>query len=303
MNPHRPPPTHRLPFFRRRGAPRVEPEPGPDSEQTPTDDTMGAAASKAPWTPSYADVRVARAILKTLKLPTELTLDILDRARYWPTREFGGYAASAQAGARIIGLVNVMSPGIGRELGANKDEVPKIKEIEFNIKSRDQGWTSQGTEGTYNTSSWLEVFILRPRALDEGTHDLAPDLVGRNRLYPNIKDFQDTAYKYGWHLISRPPSPEQDPQSEEEFAWHLQANKVASRDTRPYNIVWAEDGHTGNEGSGNGEGFVKILQEGDQVVVLGRAKVCREVIYCSSDFDASFYPSKIGIWNGTDRFV
>jgi hypothetical protein len=47
---------------------------------------------------------------------------------------------------------------------ANRQNEPlKIREIEFTIVSHDQGWTTEPTKGTYETSSWFEVSILRPK--------------------------------------------------------------------------------------------------------------------------------------------
>ena len=40
-------------------------------------------------------------------------------------------------------------------------ETIKLKKMEFRIQSRDQGWTSEGGQGGFETSSWVEVSILR----------------------------------------------------------------------------------------------------------------------------------------------
>lgn len=106
---------------------------------------MGTISSK-PFTPAYADVCAARAALKSLKLPTELVLQVLDHARYWPSHEFKGSKVSAKNGASISLLGNAYDrANIFGSLATN--EALKVKEVEFEIKSRDQGWTSEGTEG------------------------------------------------------------------------------------------------------------------------------------------------------------
>jgi hypothetical protein len=70
---------------------------------------------------------------------------------------------------------------------------------------------------------------------------------------------------------------------EGEYAWWLQANEVARGTSifdgemvRRYNIVWGSRSNpnwVGNEGSGQGEGFVDSLQEDDWIVIWARAKV------------------------------
>lgn len=44
-----------------------------------------------------------------------------------------------------------------------QNEPLKVREIEFTIVSHDQRWTTEPTKGTYETSSWFEVTILRPK--------------------------------------------------------------------------------------------------------------------------------------------
>jgi hypothetical protein len=122
-------------------------------------DTMGTISSK-PFNPAYADVCAARAALKSLKLPTELVLQVLDHARYWPSYEFKGSKASASNGARISLLENVYDrANIFGSLAT--DEALKVKEIEFEINSRDQGWTSEGTEGMLHLPASIHMVLRR----------------------------------------------------------------------------------------------------------------------------------------------
>jgi hypothetical protein len=149
MDPLHSPPSYRLTRFCRLGplplVQLLDDRPYTPADVTPAADIMGAISSK-PFTPAYADVCAARATLKSLKLPTELVLQILDHARYWPSYEFKGSKVSAENGASISLLENIYDrANVFGSLATN--EALKVKEIEFEIRSRDQGWTSEGTEG------------------------------------------------------------------------------------------------------------------------------------------------------------
>jgi hypothetical protein len=78
-------------------------------------------------------------------------------------------------------------------------------------------------------------------------------------------DFEDAVRNKGWSLIPRVASAMGPQGDEDKFAWFLQANKVAARET--YQVVWAEDRWIGNDGSGKGECFLEMLKEGDHIVV------------------------------------
>lgn len=106
---------------------------------------------KSPLRPSYADVCVVRAMLQALNLPTELVLEILEYARYWPSLTLTGapdcqaVAGSRGASPGRICLDHEMFPeNILKNFGGEK---VKIKELVFDITSHDQGWTSEGTVG------------------------------------------------------------------------------------------------------------------------------------------------------------
>jgi hypothetical protein len=170
-----------------------------------------------PWhSPSYSDVCSARAHLKALSLPTELVLQILDYAHYYPQLVFAAnlqrpIVAAAQgtrncyaalcldAGVFDNGVVSAIRQG---------GEVPKIKELEFRVVSRDQGWTSEDTRGTYSTSSWLEVSILR--SLTE-SHTDAPSTHVPSLVWFDPSDLHHHVAGQGWELVKRPESAEQGP--------------------------------------------------------------------------------------------
>lgn len=124
------------------------PQPASDNDASPL---------RPSYSPSYADVCVVRAMLKTLNLPTELVLQVLDYAQYWPRRTILSTQvceASADAPGRIYLDVEILPERILQNSGGEK---VKIKAVEFEIWSGDQGWTSENTSGTFIES----LFCLR----------------------------------------------------------------------------------------------------------------------------------------------
>ncbi|KAF2685620.1 hypothetical protein K458DRAFT_476976 [Lentithecium fluviatile CBS 122367] len=238
-----------------------------DSLETPCENVV--------FSPTYADVCVARALLKARGLPTELVLEILEWAEYEPVREFSsteGQTASAHNRAvRSCLNAGVLTKNTLRDLKTASVST-KVKEIEFVISSRDQGWTSEGTDGTFQTSSWLEVSIVRPtglypsRALGGGV----PPISGAQRP----TDLQTMFARRGMTLVTRPEEAGWGIQNGEgHLAWYLQGNRVASRGRfSEYRVVWAVNHREGNEGAGDGLGFLEALGEGDRIVVWARAK-------------------------------
>ncbi|KAF2629997.1 hypothetical protein BU25DRAFT_336368 [Macroventuria anomochaeta] len=232
-----------------------------------------------PWVLDYKDVLEARALLKALGLPMELALEILDYAEYWPTRQFSieeertvkvaatmfrSSAAGLCLDADIFNDPNVDSL---REGG----EKVKVKAIEFHIRSRDQGWTSEPTRGTFSTSSWLETSILR--GVDDYNTKLPPSC-WLDSVFESPQSFQQHVTPRGWQLTRRPKCAEQGPQGGEgDLAWYLQGNRVATQGhTEEYHILWTHDDYEGNEGSGRGDDFLSELKEGDRLLVWARAK-------------------------------
>lgn len=245
-----------------------------------------------PWILDYDDVLEARALLKTLGLPTELVLNILDCAQYWPMREFSEKknnpvkVSATVSRSSVAGLclnVDVFNDPIVHSLRAGGEEV-KVKAIEFHIRSRDQGWTSESSQGTFNTSSWLEASILR--SVDGHNTDLTSShwLDG---ILDSPLSFQERVTPHGWHFVKRPEHAEQGPQGGEgDLAWYLQGNRVATQGRLgEYDVLWTRDGYRGNEGSGRGDGFLDELKKGDRLLIWARAKVrhssCAELFNCT----------------------
>lgn len=239
-----------------------------------------------PFKPTYVDICLARAMLKTLRLPTELVLDILDYACYWPKYEvwlnpnctaIAAAHLGSTSGATLCLEAAVFDNRIVNPI-RRRGEKPQVKRIEFEFSSRDQGWTSEGTEGTYATSSWLEVSIMRNNTDDDTS---VPISLTGNFLSNPLEYNQRATLGSDWSLVRRPKSAEQGPQDGEgDLAWYLQGNRVAAG-LRDYRVVWTRDGHEGNEGAGRGQGFLDELKDGDGIAVWGRAKVS-SLCYCNS---------------------
>ena len=239
-------------------------------------------AEPEPWSLDYDDVLQVRALLKALGLPMELALEILDRAEYWPTRQFSmGEGSTVKVAATmfrssVAGLcldIDVFNHPSVHSLREGGEKV-KVKAIDFHIRSRDQGWTSEPTQGTFSTSSWLETSILR--GVDDYNTKLPPSC-WLDSVFESPQSFQQHITPHGWQLVRRPEYAEQGPQGDEgDLAWYLQGNRVATQGrTGDYDVLWTHDDHEGNEGSGGGDGFLDELKEGDRLLVWARAKVCR----------------------------
>jgi hypothetical protein len=252
---------------------------------------------KEPWKLTYASVLEARSILKTIGLPTELALQILDHAEYWPSLSFSSQtrqlikarATSASPSAATLCLAApILNPDSLRYDG----EKPRVKAIDFHIRSRDQGWTSEPTRGTFHTSSWTEVSLLRgipPTAASNGSErDVSglPPSCWLPAVFASPASFLTHILPSGWSLVPRPEGAEQGPQGGEGgLAWFLQGNRVATEGRcEEYSVRWVrgvgereeeeEEEEEEREGKGSGEGFVENVREGDWLLVWARAKVC-----------------------------
>lgn len=272
---------------------------------------MDASASRGAslhrhFVPETKDIHTVRRSLARLGLPTELVLQILDYARYWTeltTENIEHHVLSDEewalhftAAYPYLWVPTYLGP-------QNHGEQPKIREIEFIIVSHDQGWTTEGTRGTYETSSWFEVsrVSLGPRTI------LQPDLP--DSTFCNVEHARKVLADYeplGTWIIGARPNLDMEPQrmhckatrkltwpptyngpkpemEEGRHAWYLQGNQVARGTSifegemvKRYRVVWgctANPRWEGNEGAGRGEDFIDELQQGDWFVIWARAKV------------------------------
>lgn len=248
-----------------------------------------APQASGPFPSSYDDVCSTRALLKSLNLPTEIVLQILDFTYYWPSYEFRSsdtsspvtaaskYRNGRSAGAAVILELPLYENSVVASIRRG-GEAAKIKKIEFRITSRDQGWTSENTRGTYATSSWSEVSILRDES-GSGASPPGPRIANAQVFSP--ADWKTVRPETPWRFIQRPESALQGPQGGEgDLAWYLQGNQVAAA-AQEYRVVWSEEGYEGNEGAGRGEGFIEALRDGDYLVVWARSKVKKS--YCAAE--------------------
>lgn len=230
-------------------------------------------------TPSYADICVVRAMLESLGLPTELVLEILAMAQYEPVLNFDrsqyvttqGHYGHGDPLSRVCLIAEILSQEVMHQI-SSPEVTLEAKEISFNVSSCDQGWTSENTQGTFNTSSWLEVSIIRP---DKRTSFQEVEHLVRNTEFGNAQHLHNLLQAAGHKLVDKRPSNiAVGPQGgEPPLAWYLQGNQVAAPGYTDYHVRWASTGFEGNEGAGKGEGFIDALQEGDLILVWARAKV------------------------------
>lgn len=260
-----------------------------------------------PWELDYASVVEARKILVHLRLPMELALQVLEHAEYWPARSFASRATGTRVAATMMrssaaGLcvdADVFNADAVQSLRQPGEQL-RVKAVSFRIRSRDQGWTSEPTRGSFSTSSWLEVSILR--GVDGPNTELPPSCYV-DSLFENPSSFAARVAPLGWRLVARPEDAEQGPQGGEgALAWYLQGNRVATGGkVEGYVVRWTREGCEGNEGCGSGEGFLEELREGDRVLVWARAKVSwffslhllrwggRVLLTCGSGLDGSVW--------------
>jgi hypothetical protein len=256
---------------------------------------------KEPWKLTYASVLEARSILKTIGLPTELALQILDHAEYWPSLSFSSQTrqlikARATTSSNSAATLCLAAPIFNPDSLHYDGEKPRVKAIEFHIRSRDQGWTSEPTRGTFHTSSWTEVSLLRgalsniPSSTAHSTNSFGPERDVSSlppscwlpAVFASPASFLTHILPSGWSLVPRPEEAEQGPQGGEGgLAWFLQGNRVATEGRcEEYSVRWTRDAAEGEreeeeeEGRGSGEGFVENVREGDWLLFWARAKVC-----------------------------
>ncbi|KAG9204662.1 hypothetical protein G6514_000446 [Epicoccum nigrum] len=254
---------------------------------------------KEPWKLTYASVLEARSILKTTGLPTELALQILDHAEYWPSLSFSSHTprlikARATHTSPSAATLCLAAPILNPDSLHTHGETPRVKAIDFHIRSRDQGWTSEPTRGTFHTSSWTEVSLLRGAPTNTPSSTAAPtnsfgsetDVSGLppscwlSAVFASPASFLAHILPRGWNLVPRPEEAEQGPQEGEGgLAWFLQGNRVATAGScEEYSVRWIRDAGGGEEreeeeeGRGGGEGFVESVREGDWLLVWARAK-------------------------------
>lgn len=273
---------------------------------------------KEPWKLTYTSVLEARSILKSLGLPTELALQILDHAEYWPSLTFSSQSphlikARATSASPSAATLCLAAPILDLDALHYDGETPRLKAIAFHLRSRDQGWTSELTRGTFHTSSWMEVSLLRntPNSTLSSTapstnsfgseRDVSglPPSCWLAAVFASPASFLTHILPRGWRLIPRPQEAEQGPQGGEGgLAWFLQGNRVATEGRcEEYSVRWTRDAEEGEEeeeeGRGSGEEFLESVREGDWLLVWARAKVCSCFLFVPFIIFTPFAPSAV----------
>jgi hypothetical protein len=254
------------------------------------------------FTPTLKDIESVVAILAAFKLPSELALLVLDYAHYWRAIRKESISPLVLVDEDWSLDYSAAYPYfcVPVPVDADRQNVPlKIREIAFTIVSHDQGWTTESTKGTYETSSWFEVSILRsnearPRLREpflrrlNARRETAESITAASRIM-----FADDSFG-----LLRRPSSVMEPQrlhctemmevksegvEEGEYAWYLQGNEVGREKSvfqgemiKRYNVTWgckANPIQVASEGAGGGEDFVDLLQKDDLICVWARAKV------------------------------
>jgi hypothetical protein len=241
-----------------------------------------SAPTVPPFVPEQQDVYRARAYLHyRLGLPNELVLDILDKARYWVERTRASSQYEVLHDEEFSTNFSAALPYLGVQLDIRTTasrETRHLREIEFLIVSHDQGWTTEDTTGTYKTSSWFDVSIIRPSADrdSEAMYEIGEEIADtfRNFRGPQTSNIHAALESFlgetGAELVPR-PSPVPEPQRmhcdelrhfrflegeektgttlppgvEGSHAWYLQSNEVARATStfegeyiRRYRVVW-----------------------------------------------------------------
>ncbi|KAH7087639.1 hypothetical protein FB567DRAFT_592312 [Paraphoma chrysanthemicola] len=269
----------------------------------------------APYIPSRNCVYDVRTTLASFGLPNEIILTILDDARYWVEHRRESTDLKVLMDEAFSLDYSAAYPYLAIQASwcssYDDSETPKLKEVEFLLVSHDQGWTTEDTHGTYTTSSFWEVSIIRPNgrfsshksllAFSRWLRDTQEDL----KVYPSLESASRTLS--GSHSLVRRPAASMEAQrlhcnemtsitigeddaddqmmsasKEGEHAWYLQSNEVArgvsvfdDEMVPRHKITWgcsAYPNWTGNAGTGSGEGFVDRIQHGDWIVLWARAK-------------------------------
>ncbi|KAJ3799857.1 hypothetical protein GGU11DRAFT_754834 [Lentinula aff. detonsa] len=216
--------------------------------------------------PSEDDVSSVRDYMLEI-FPIEIIDLILDFGEYWPClRVDSNNEIEAVASSTVTGeatwLYLISPPILPREIPGTDSRHRRVRKVQFEMESHDQGWTSTpANKGTYNGSwSWFEAIIYRASAspcwldLTSGPFNLGATFTASDikELFPN-------------------PNPN---------GWHIQSNVVASRESRVHSITWTEyedpevhvDPKSLKGREGLGHELVRSLEPDDRVMLIAKSK-------------------------------
>ncbi|KAI0807681.1 hypothetical protein C8Q74DRAFT_1313396 [Fomes fomentarius] len=202
-------------------------------------------------------VREVRALLSQLGLPAELVLEIMDLAEYYPAvyaQREGAVHLRSDSHTRqnhCSSLLYLISPPIP---GGLEGENWRMRKVTWTVEGRDQGWGGQFL-GTFREAySWYEATIFRPLPHPSTTRTWT------------TSDVQARLREMNWSLVPNGG----------DFVWHIQSNRVRSREFERHIIEWkagevADTEDASVRGCGDGAGFLDALQPGDRVGLWMRA--------------------------------
>lgn len=243
-------------------------------------DTSGAGSPEhssdsksSNFEPAAGDVYEARAILKTLNLPTEIVLTILEFASYYARvssyRDENIRFSASTHQRRIIAGLYLSSPPIAQpKLEKNEEYKPRF--VKFKTNSSDQGWGGEANcKGTYRGSfSWFEATILRPVQADHFVEPLETTFSRQpQQSLMEPASAREHLQAHGWDFVAA---------DDGSLAWPVQRNVTATPTPKEHEVEWwlnEEVEASDEDGSGDGKGFVEKLQPGDVVALWARAMV------------------------------
>lgn len=257
-----------------------------------------------PFIPARADIHEVRTILASHNLPNELILSILDYARYWCQRSHAVEEHRVLMDEDFDPLYSAAYPYLGFEVFSPSQyvgqEIPKIREIEFLVVSHgtscgfschmndahanrsavsDQGWTTEDTAGTYKTSSWFEVSILRRNCAINYRNSpsfVAAIFHGYRDVHPSIYDAKCIFFpSEDLRLIPRP---------------NCSVEPQRQHCSETMNVA-----HRGSERKDSGSPFVGKSQKGDHAWYLQGNEVAR----ATSVFDGEMVKRYQVVWSST----
>ncbi|XXH00883.1 hypothetical protein Hte_007234 [Hypoxylon texense] len=152
-----------------------------------------------------------------------------------------------------------------------------IQRIIFQTRAADQGWATFGGDGTFeNSHTWFEASILRPLPPDtENTEENSRNVVGLEDIlrdtWRDVGSSKEDLANQGWEFVQGEGG---------RISWKVCNNITARIEYRNYLVEWKKGSPTGinEEGKGNGDGFLELVEPGCIVVLWARAE---EALWCN----------------------
>ncbi|KAI1497018.1 hypothetical protein F5X99DRAFT_398500 [Biscogniauxia marginata] len=217
--------------------------------------------TRTDFNPTPADIDTARRILQTL-LPPELTLEVLSFASYYPRlRSTRHSRATYEANSFPI---EITIAGLYLTTASLPDLNLRAKRITFQMRSADQGWATFGGNETYhNSHTWFEASILRP---NPGVSRPTPPTNINMESFSSPEGSREYLWDHGWELVENNGT----------VVWRVHNNITARREFTDYRVDWVAGVPTEIDdprATGDGAGFLELLQPRDAVALWARAEL------------------------------